>query len=388
MNVSANMTSGTAVSGSGGGGGNAIQEEFSAAMRRLSVAPVNRSMVNQGRNSSWRQGSIPWFRNSALTHDDDDRGYGGWHSLFPTQPLQQAQYIFPSALCAATVLLIHLLDDTAVNDQGIAVNTIAEYCVFQCLLEDTTLFMRFILERLTRTHHKGELIFVLRKMIQRLPGLPMQSAHTIFNNLVGYIMFHVRASSYVAPEAIACALSVLHLSTLLLTANLPCAKQFNVFDNDIGVAQLVRLQDDNKDYQFEDILRDALESNGIPADQSHLYFLFDDRSNVIRNNSHYIRDFYPFKRNHNPKLRLRQLDTQEGLYLLQQNALNLKFQEIGKVLFTTTVLQNTPSAQVCQLIAMLLGKPSKQMTEYELALIHVFNLACLRNSTCDSEVNI
>ncbi|KAF6779228.1 hypothetical protein AHF37_01155, partial [Paragonimus kellicotti] len=269
MNAGANMTGGTTAVGSGGGGVNAIQEEFSAAMRRLSVAPVNRNMLNQGRNSSWRQGSIPWFRNSALAHDDDDRGCGGWHSLVPTQPLQQAQYIFPSALCAATVLLIHLLDDTAVNDQGVAVNTIAEYCVFQCLLEDTTLFMRFILERLTRTHHKGELIFVLRKMIQRLPGLPMQSAHIIFNNLVGYIMFHVRASSYLAPEAIACALSVLHLvvphvqniyfkdlkqtlrreqidSTLLLTANLPCAKQFNVFDNDIGVAQLVRLQDDNK----------------------------------------------------------------------------------------------------------------------------------------------
>ncbi|OON21684.1 hypothetical protein X801_02419 [Opisthorchis viverrini] len=91
------------------------------------------------------------------------------------------------------------------------ISTIAEYCIFQCLVEDTNLFLRFIFERLTRTTHKGELIFALRKMIQRLPELPKQSAHVIFNNLVGYIMFHVRTPNFNAPEAIASALSVLHL---------------------------------------------------------------------------------------------------------------------------------------------------------------------------------
>ncbi|TPP63105.1 hypothetical protein FGIG_03319 [Fasciola gigantica] len=235
--------------GSGGGSGasSSMQEEFAAAVRRLSVAPINRNLWNQTRNSSWRQGSIPWFRTCAVNHDDEDRG--GTHSLFPSQPLQQAQSIFPSALCAATVPLIHLLDDTSVNEQGMA-------------------------------------------------------------------------------------------------ANLPCAKQFNVFDNDIGVAQLVRLQDENKDYQFDDILKDVLEANGIPIGESHSYFLFDERSNIIRNSSHYVRDFYPFKRNHTPKMRLKQLNKEQGLYLLQRNALNLKFQEIGKVLFTNAVLNCTPSSQV------------------------------------------
>lgn len=32
----------------------------------------------------------------------------------------------------------------------------------------------------------------------------------------------------------------------MVTANLPCAKQFNVFDEDVFVAQLVRLQDETK----------------------------------------------------------------------------------------------------------------------------------------------
>lgn len=69
-------------------------------------------------------------------------------------------------------------------------------------------------------------------------------------------------------------------------------------------------------------------------------------SDIVRNSSHYIRDFYPFKRNHTPKLRLRQLDVNQGLHLLQQNALNLKFQEIGKVLFTDAVLRCTAGSHV------------------------------------------
>lgn len=65
-----------------------------------------------------------------------------------------------------------------------SVNTTAEHVVFQCLVEDTPLFLRFVMERLTRTQQKDELIFVLRKMIRRLPELPMQTAHGLFNNLV------------------------------------------------------------------------------------------------------------------------------------------------------------------------------------------------------------
>nr|CAH8869810.1 unnamed protein product [Trichobilharzia regenti] len=351
------------------GGSSSIQDEYTAAVRRLSLAPINRTVLNQARNLSWRQSSIPWLRNSVVAHDDEDRWLSGFHSLFPSQPLQQAQMVFPSALCSASVSLIHLLDDTAINEHGIAVNTIAEYVIFNCLLEDTTLFLRFIFERLTRIKNKDELMFILRKMIQRLPELPTQTAHALFNNLVGYIMFHIRTPNFNAPQSIAGALSVLHLviphvqniyfkdlkqtmrreqidSTLLLTANLPCAKQFNVFDNSIGVAQLVRLQDENKDYQFDDIVKDVLSASDIPDDERSSYYLCDERSHIIRNSSHYIRDFYPFKRNHTPKLRLRQFDKKHGMYLLQQNALNLKFQEIGKVFFTLSVLKCTPTAQI------------------------------------------
>ncbi|CAH8674278.1 unnamed protein product [Schistosoma rodhaini] len=387
---------------SGAGGGqigvsNSTQDEYTAAVRRLSLAPINRTVLNQARNLSWRQSSIPWLRNSVIAHDDEDRWLSGFHSLFPSQPLQQAQLVFPSALCSASVLLINLLDDTAINEHGTAVNTIAEYVIFNCLLEDTPLFLRFIFERLTRIKNKDELIFILRKMIQRLPELPMQTAHALFNNLVGYIMFHIRTPSFNAPQSIASALSVLHLvipyvqniyfkdlkqtmrreqidSTLLLTANLPCAKQFNVFDNSIGVAQLVRLQDENKDYQFEDILKDVLSASDVLEDERCSYYLCDERSNIIRNSSHYIRDFYSFKRNHTPKLRLRQYDKKHGMYLLQQNALSLKFQEIGKVFFTLSVLRCTPTAQIPNHVFFLHEELTKLPSFPRKALESDFNL--------------
>ncbi|CAI2734654.1 unnamed protein product [Schistosoma spindalis] len=387
---------------SGAGGGqigvsNSTQDEYTAAVRRLSLAPINRTVLNQARNLSWRQSSIPWLRNSVIAHDDEDRWLSGFHSLFPSQPLQQAQLVFPSALCSASVLLINLLDDTAINEHGTAVNTIAEYVIFNCLLEDTPLFLRFIFERLTRIKNKDELIFILRKMIQRLPELPMQTAHALFNNLVGYIMFHIRTPSFNAPQSIASALSVLHLvipyvqniyfkdlkqtmrreqidSTLLLTANLPCAKQFNVFDNSIGVAQLVRLQDENKDYQFEDILKDVLSASDILEDERSSYYLCDERSNIIRNSSHYIRDFYSFKRNHTPKLRLHQYNKKHGMFLLQQNALSLKFQEIGKVSFTLSVLRCTPTAQIPNHVFFLHEELTKLPSFPRKALESDFNL--------------
>ncbi|OON21685.1 hypothetical protein X801_02420, partial [Opisthorchis viverrini] len=63
-----NVAGGTSGAGTCGGQ-NPIQEEFAAAVKRLSVAPLNRTMLIQSRSSSWRQGSIPWFRSSGLTHD-------------------------------------------------------------------------------------------------------------------------------------------------------------------------------------------------------------------------------------------------------------------------------------------------------------------------------
>uniref|UniRef100_A0A5K3ET37 Ras-GAP domain-containing protein n=1 Tax=Mesocestoides corti TaxID=53468 RepID=A0A5K3ET37_MESCO len=340
-----------------------VQEEFNLAARKVSFAPTNRSLNMQSRSFSWRNGSIPMFRDNVTLFDDDDSG--GCNTTMPLiHQLQMAQTFFPSCICAAVLPLTNLMDDSAVNNEGIAVSSVVEKVIWQCLLEDTSLFLRYIFEKLTRVPHKDDLVSIIRKLVQRLPELPMQTAHILFNNLVGCIMFHVRTPSFDAPDSIASILCVLHTiipyvknvyfkdlkqtlrreqidSTLLVTACLPCAKQFNVFCDTICVAQLVKLQDDNKDYRFSDILTEALEGNGVPHSEHHLYVLCDDRSNIIRNSNHYVRDFYPFKRNHIPKLRLMRVDRDTGQQLLQRNAFSLKVQEVGKLLLMKTILQTT-----------------------------------------------
>nr|CDS15467.1 protein unc 80 [Echinococcus granulosus] len=352
-----------------------VQEEFNLAARKVSFAPMNRSLNLQARSFSWRNGSFPLFRDNVTLADDDEAGISNT-SMLLTHQLKMAQTFFPSCICAATLPLTNLMDDCAVNNEGIAVSTVAETVIWQCLLEDTSLFLRYIFEKLTRVPHKDDLISVIRKLVQRLPELPMQTAHILFNNLVGCIMFHVRTPSFDAPDSIASILCVLHMiipyvkniyfkdlkqtfrreqidSTLLVTANLPCAKQFNVFCDTICVAQLVKLQDDNKDYRFNDILTEALEGNGMPHSEYHLHVLCDDRSNIIRNSNHYVRDFYPFKRNHIPKLKLMRVDRETGQQLLQRNAFSLKVQEVGKLLLVKTILQTTAASHMSNHILFL-----------------------------------
>eukprot|EP00108_Taenia_solium_P004580 TsM_000167300 transcript=TsM_000167300 gene=TsM_000167300 len=377
-----------------------VQEEFNLAARKVSFAPMNRSLNMQTRSFSWRNGSFPLFRDNVTLADgfleldttginpkfvypeacrlmrkNDEAGSNN-ASMLLTHQLKMAQTFFPSCICAATLPLTNLMDDCAVNNEGIAVSTVVETVIWQCLLEDTSLFLRYIFEKLTRVPHKDDLISVIRKLVQRLPELPMQTAHILFNNLVGCIMFHVRTPSFDAPDSIASILCVLHMiipyvkniyfkdlkqtfrreqidSTLLVTANLPCAKQFNVFCDTICVAQLVKLQDDNKDYRFNDILTEALEGNGVTHSEYHLHVLCDDRSNIIRNSNHYVRDFYPFKRNHIPKLKLMRVDRETGQQLLQRNAFSLKVQEVGKLLLVKTILQTTAASHMSNHILFL-----------------------------------
>ncbi|KAL3318618.1 Protein unc-80 [Cichlidogyrus casuarinus] len=271
-----------------------------------------------------------------------------------------SQYVFPSTLCSAIIPLSNLMDDPTVVSDGISLSAVADQVIWSCLVEDTSLFLRYLFERLTRVQDKDNLLSVLRKLLQRLPELPMHSAHVIFNNLVGFMMFYIRTPSFSSPETIAITMNVLHMCNLMLTANLPCAKQFNVFDNDdVGVAQLVRLNDENRDYKFSDILLEALEGLPNQHDPNCLILLCDDRSNIIRNSNHHVRDFYTFKRNHTPKLKLEKVNFEDGQKLLQRNAFNQKYQEIGKVLFLSTILKFTPPAQISSHIFFLHEELSK-----------------------------
>ena len=56
--------------------------------------------------------------------------------------------------------------------------------IWDCLVEDPTLFLRTFLEKLTHRNRQQELVYLLRKLLYRMPSLPAQTAHCLFNYLV------------------------------------------------------------------------------------------------------------------------------------------------------------------------------------------------------------
>lgn len=135
-----------------------------------------------------------------------------------------------------------------------------------------------------------------------------------------------------------------------------------------------------------------MQDSNIPERDHHMYSLCDDRSSkisiclsgissfsmpiagVIRNSSHYVRDFYFFKRNHTPKLRLKKMTPEDGNNLLQKNAFNLKFLEIGKVMFSYSILKHTPPNQYNNHVYFLHDELTKHPSFPRKALESEFSL--------------
>lgn len=80
--------------------------------------------------------------------------------------------------------------------------------IWSCLVEDSALFLRYVLERLTR--EKQELMFkILRHLIRFVPKLPQQAAFALYNYIIGYVMFYVRTPHEEGQKLIGTALSIL-----------------------------------------------------------------------------------------------------------------------------------------------------------------------------------
>lgn len=156
---------------------------------------------------------------------------------------QSLAVLFPSCLCSAVVDIIGLLDDAAVSADGNSVYEVAYQVlsrlklillqsypisnlfqmmnlvpliyelpivqvIWNCLVEDSSLFLRYILERLTRD--KQELMFkILRHLIRFVPKLPQQAAFALYNYIIGYVMFYVRSPHENGQKMIGAALSIL-----------------------------------------------------------------------------------------------------------------------------------------------------------------------------------
>ncbi|XP_076295580.1 unc80, NALCN channel complex subunit isoform X9 [Lasioglossum baleicum] len=281
-----------------------------------------------------------------------------------THHSQSAPSLFPSSLCSAIVQIIHLLDDAAVSDDGSAVYEVAYQVIWNCLVEDSALFLRYVLERLTRD--KQELMFkILRHLIRFVPKLPQQAAFALYNYIIGYVMFYVRSPHEEGQKLIGTALSILWMvvhsvhgimfkdlkqilrkeqcdASILLTANVPSAKKIVVHgpqDPDAGgIPSQFPVQEDT---QFCQILRELLSFFGIEESKQREYFLVDHKTHQIRNPSSYVRDYYFFKgRSQFSEIEIVHMKPEDAFNALQRQELVHKFVEIGKVLLTWAILKN------------------------------------------------
>nr|CAH7758097.1 unnamed protein product [Callosobruchus chinensis] len=194
-----------------------------------------------------------------------------------THHLHSAHSLFPSCLCSAVVQIINLLDDAAVSPDGNAVYEVAYQVIWTCLVEDSALFLRYILERLTR-EKQDLMIKILRHLIRFIPKLPQQAAFALYNYIIGYVMFYVVHSVHgIMFKDLKQILRKEQCdASILLTANVPSAKKIIVHgpqDPDAGgIPSQFPVQEDTQFYQ---ILRESLDFFGIDENRQREYFLVD-----------------------------------------------------------------------------------------------------------------
>ncbi|XP_052902471.1 protein unc-80 homolog [Anopheles moucheti] len=275
--------------------------------------------------------------------------------------MHAAHSLFPSCLCSSVMQIVACLDDAAVNSDGCAVYEVAYQVIWICLVEDSALFLRYVLERLTRDH-QDQMFKLLRHLIRFVPRLPQQAAFALYNYIIGYVMFYVRSTHECSQQLVGSALSVLWMvvhsvhgimfkdlkqilrkeqcdASILLTANVPSAKKIIVHgpEDEGGIPSQFPVQEDT---QFSQLLSESLDFFGIDEKKHAQHVLVDYKSHQILNPNWYVRDLYFFKRSQYPQLRLVEMKTEESFNALQRQELCKKFVEIGKVHLTWAILKN------------------------------------------------
>ena len=80
--------------------------------------------------------------------------------------------------------------------------------IWSFLVEDSNLFLKYFMEKLTRDNQE-EMFQIIRSLIRFIPQLPNQAAFSLYNYLIGYIMFYVRVPRDQGEEMIGSALSLI-----------------------------------------------------------------------------------------------------------------------------------------------------------------------------------
>ena len=93
--------------------------------------------------------------------------------------------------CRPADTLFRLLDDHTITCDGLAVYQVAYQVIWSFLVEDSNLFLKYFMEKLTR-ERQDEMFQVVRSLVRFMAHLPNQAAFSLYNYLIGYIMFYVR----------------------------------------------------------------------------------------------------------------------------------------------------------------------------------------------------
>lgn len=192
----------------------------------------------------------------------------------------------------------------------------------------------------------------MRVLLSAYVDLPPQTAYTLFNYLLGIVMYFVRLSAESSQEAVASLLTLVWRivrnvtgivfkdlkqllkkeqcePSLLITANVPSAKKLIVHGPDLS--QIPTQSAISEDTQFLNILNESFEFFGIPEARRDKHFLVDVKTSQIHVPDTYVRNFYFFKRNHTPQLSLVQMEPREAIRQLERTAFYLKTWEESKV---------------------------------------------------------
>ncbi|KRZ18184.1 Protein unc-80 -like protein [Trichinella zimbabwensis] len=309
------------------------------------------------------------FQLSGPNANEEEDGEG--HT---TKQVPLAQLLFPSTLCSAAVDLIQLLDDDGIDSDGTSVSEVVNRIVWTCMVEDSTLFFRYIFEKLTNDKKQEFMISTLRKLILHYDTLPSQAAYVLLNYMIGFVMYYVRSPSKDTQVSIARGISLLWLivpsikgiffkdlkqtlrkeqcdGTLLITANVPSAKKIIVHGPEVdSIPSQFQIHEVT---QFQHLMSESLEFFNIPLDRQREFFLIDLKTGLLRSQNAFVRDYYPFRRSYYPELKLVQLEIEEAKKRHWKAAYARKSSELGKVLFTLSLLKHCPENTLPQRVYFL-----------------------------------
>ncbi|CAF0895311.1 unnamed protein product [Rotaria sp. Silwood1] len=294
-------------------------------------------------------------------HTDDDR------FVETSIQIRQAQGTFPSAFGAAVYLLVEMLEDEELLENGATVSAAARKALWTCLVDEPTLLIRFFFEKLSHKERRIKSLQSLRRLMICLTDIPPQFAHAVFNYVLGLLMSMVRSPLDGSQELIVAGLTLLwqiipYLHGLvlkdlkqilrkeqaemmiLITGNIPSTKKVIIHGPDLS--QIPTQAIIQEDTQFSNVLQEALDFFGIPDSKRDRYYLIDVKTQQIHIPDTYVRDFYFFRRNIYPQLSLIHMDTKQSQKQLEQMSIYLKTTELSKVLFARYLVENTPYNQI------------------------------------------